>query len=149
LKEQTLRFAEAARRFCALVEGGGAIPPDRLGAAIAELCAEALLLPEVEPTDRGPLPSPTAPAAPDFGLLDYYREIFDPYDEDAEVMGSVSDDVSDIYRDVKEGLSLFDAGGPDDLRDAAWHWRFTFFAHWGEHATGALRALYWIARRDA
>jgi hypothetical protein len=52
----------------------------------------------------------------------------------------LSDDLGDVYRDVKEGLLLRDAGFSDT--DVAWQWRFQFWIHWGTLAVGALRALH-------
>ncbi|VTR99385.1 DUF5063 domain-containing protein [Tuwongella immobilis] len=77
--------------------------------------------------------------------LDSYGAVFDPSVVPLEepVVGSLSDDIADIYRDVVSGLWAFEAG-----RQAAavWAWGFGFRHHWGEHATGAIRALHsWLA----
>jgi hypothetical protein len=52
----------------------------------------------------------------------------------------VSDDLADIWLDLKHGLLALDDGAPPD--DVTWEWRFGFYAHWGRHATEALRALH-------
>lgn len=82
--------------------------------------------------------------------LDLYGEVFNPLDLPplTPVVGSIADDIADIYRDVVTGLRAFRAG----LKaEAAWHWRFHFQIHWGEHVTGAIRALHcWlVATRNA
>lgn len=76
-----------------------------------------------------------------FGASNYYREVFDPYEapEEAEVTGSLTDDVADIYHDIRAGLMKWDRG---ESGEALWEWRFHLEIHWGEHATGALRALH-------
>ena len=51
----------------------------------------------------------------------------------------MSDDLGDIYRDVKEGLLLLAEGLS---ADAVWHWRFNFWSHWGEHSVNALRIIH-------
>jgi len=56
------------------------------------------------------------------------------------------DDLGDLYVDLKQGLALYDAGYS---RGAGWHWHFHFGRHWGEHASGALRALYMKVRGRA
>jgi len=76
-----------------------------------------------------------------------YREVFDPHDWSGsegseEVAGSVLDDLSDIYLDLRRGLLLWRDGASGK---ALWEWRFNFEVHWGEHATGALRALYTLS----
>ena len=77
--------------------------------------------------------------------LDYYGELFDPLVTPPEepVIGSLADDIADIYRDVVTGLREHQAGRP--LR-AIWEWGNNFQQHWGDHATGAIRALHaWLA----
>jgi hypothetical protein len=73
--------------------------------------------------------------------IDYYGEVFDPLivPPQEAVVGSVADDIADIYRDVVTGLRHYLAG---DTEDAIWQWTFSFTMHWGAHATGAIRALH-------
>ena len=93
------------------------------------------------------------------GPFDVYRAIFDPYEDasDAPVMGSLADDLADIYGDLKRGLEPWEAG---DLDEASYEWRFGFEFHWGRHAVSALCAIFalhfehrWtvppLAKRDA
>ena len=74
----------------------------------------------------------------------HYSEMFDPYGAvDAEPsMGSLADDLADIYGDLSDGLAKWDRG---ERARASWTWRFNFIIHWGEHVTGALRALHALA----
>ena len=73
-----------------------------------------------------------------------YREVFDPYEppEEKEVVGSLADDISDIYGDLRLGLRHWERG---ETGEALWEWRFNFESHWSEHLTGALRALNALA----
>jgi len=77
------------------------------------------------------------------GNRDWYREVFDAYDRSDRgvVIGSLADDFADIYGDLQYGLSCWRQGDRDE---AAWQWRFGADYHWGEHATSAMRALYWL-----
>jgi hypothetical protein len=70
---------------------------------------------------------------------DIYWEVFDPFECNEPVAGSLSDDILDMDRDVSRGLALWDAGAEDA---AVWEWRFSFEVHWGVHATSALRAIH-------
>jgi hypothetical protein len=74
---------------------------------------------------------------------DQYWEVFEPFAKNKPdpIYGSISDDLADIWCDVKEGLSTFDSGNPNCMKDAVWHWRFSFGSHWGYHVAGAIRAL--------
>ena len=80
--------------------------------------------------------------------LRFYCEVFDPLAEPPEepVAGDIADDIADIYRDVVRGLRLYEAG---KQLEARWEWGFNFVNHWGEHATGAMRALHqYLAQND-
>lgn len=75
--------------------------------------------------------------------LDFYGEVFDPTEvpvKQEPVVGSLSDDLADIYRDVVTGLRAFEQGR---RVEAVWEWNYNLCNHWGAHATGAIRALHW------
>ena len=78
--------------------------------------------------------------------LNCYSEIFDSMVVPPErpVVGSIGDDIGDIYREVVGGLRSYQLG----LRpQAIWIWSFGFRNHWGEHATGSMRALHtWLTQ---
>jgi hypothetical protein len=80
--------------------------------------------------------------------LDHYSEVFNPTatPADAPVIGSVSDDLADIYRDVVTGLRAYERG---DRMAAVWEWSFGLHSHWGAHATCAMRALHWSLCNNA
>jgi hypothetical protein len=147
-------FAGKAREYCAFIEVAAGTPlPDRLATArrlLVEVYLLALALPEGPPSDeseddievRAPLDWP------DMGDAEFYRLFFDPYEEDQEaVTASLSDDLLDIYRDLRSGLAILDSGRQHAEVDAAWEWRFGFEGHWGNHAVAALRALHWAISR--
>ncbi|MBP9088834.1 MAG: DUF5063 domain-containing protein, partial [Kofleriaceae bacterium] len=54
-------------------------------------------------------------------------------------VAQLSDDVLDVWADLKLGLCSFDTGFPDQ----AWSvWRELFDVHWGVHAVNALQAIH-------
>jgi len=117
------RLAGARKRLLDLYEAGSALP-------------------YVEPpegVEAGPSPEPPKGWL-GFGNFETYWEVFDPYEEDDPVVGSLSDDLLDVYGDVRRGLALWDMGIPRTA--ALWEWRFHFDQHWGDHAVDALRALH-------
>lgn len=76
----------------------------------------------------------------------YYGVVYEPHAVPLgdPVMGHLADDLADIYRDIKDGLSLWTAGYQVE---AVWHWKFQFRYHWGRHAADAIRALHvWLER---
>ena len=78
-----------------------------------------------------------------FGALpfNYYSEFFSPAKvaEEDPVTGDLADDLADIYRDLKEGLELYEEG---HVTEAIWEWSQRFNTHWGRHASSALHALH-------
>lgn len=70
-----------------------------------------------------------------------YWSVFDPTkaQENDTVFGLLSDDLADIYRNIKYGLRLFDAG---HIIEATWEWRFNFKIHWGRHLLDAQKVVY-------
>lgn len=85
-----------------------------------------------------------------FGTMpfSYYQSIFDPHNiNEAAATGDLADDLADIYRDLSEGVALYDAGHVDS---AEWAWAFSFRKHWGRHAASAIHALHcWFADEGA
>lgn len=152
------QFAVRAREFCELIDGSHEHAREDFAVAVRsalpKLISGVVELPVTEiETDDWPLPSRSADwytIRPQLEALlgdwDEYREIFDPYSglDEEPVIGSLSDDLGDIYVDLMEGLDAHDAGCVPG--DAVFHWRFGFWTHWGEHATGALRALHYKAQ---
>jgi hypothetical protein len=62
-------------------------------------------------------------------------------------VGSICDDIADIYRDVVSPLRADRRG---QRLKAVWEWRFGLQAHWGDHAIGAMRALHgWLVREGS
>ena len=71
--------------------------------------------------------------------FDGYLKVFDPFAKGEPVYCLLSDDISDIYSDVKEGLTYYEKG---IFSEAVWHWRFTFSTHWGRPLIGAQYAIH-------
>jgi Domain of unknown function (DUF5063) len=73
-----------------------------------------------------------------FAEHEHYRMVFDPYENKEEpILGSISDDLADIWREIARGLEALRNGAAEN---AIAHWRFSFACHWGcHHATHVLR----------
>jgi hypothetical protein len=78
--------------------------------------------------------------------VDAYSVVFNPLEYDPleinppkPVMATIADDLSDIYRNLMEGLILYRA---DHVRNALWHWHFTYYTHWGRHLSHAQSAIW-------
>jgi len=149
-------FQILAQEFCQVVEkqSGTAEFLSAMRLLLPRLIHEAFLLPTVTPEDSlGPQEIPanfSQSVSENFKFLNLpgYWDIFDPLTSEADqpVYNSLKDDLHDIYRDLKQGLISFEKG---EVQNALWHWKFNFEIHWGEHAVGALRALYFLYREDS
>ena len=73
------------------------------------------------------------------GKYDAYHEVFDPYVDEAPVVGLISDDLADIYLDLVSPLVAFEAGR---VNDAIWEWRFGLRGHCGDHLVDTMRAIH-------
>jgi hypothetical protein len=126
---------EALIRITQLYLAGLSLPPpwsDHLGTAVVDLVQDDEWKAVLQAAARLP--------------LDAYGGVFDPLviPPEEPVVGSIADDIADIYRDVVTGLRLDQSG---ERPEAIWQWSFNFRHHWGEHATGAIRALHcWLAQ---
>ncbi|HEY3805528.1 MAG TPA: DUF5063 domain-containing protein [Kofleriaceae bacterium] len=119
-------FVARAREFVDFVARASTLSPsERLSTArsrLLDLYTAAVSLPAdfAERVDADDTVTPPA-QWPGFGSHDWYWEVFDPYIEAPLVMGSLSDDVLDVYRDIQRGLAQWDAG---HRRAATWEWRY-------------------------
>jgi hypothetical protein len=142
-KETISRFVKQAEAFCDFVDAAASLSlNERLFEArqkLTDLLGEAFKLPEGDGEASDPGENIALPSDwPGFGEYDYYFEVFDPYKLEEPVTGHLSDDIFDIYRDLKRGLVAYNRG---ETGAAVWEWRFHFEIHWGDHAVDALRAL--------
>ncbi len=70
-----------------------------------------------------------------------YQKVFDPFQDQEPVTTTVSDDLEDIYCDVKEGLLAMGGSGRVSA-STVWEWKFGLESHWGRHAVSVINALH-------
>lgn len=130
--------------FCEWLESGD---PITTGSCLRHLLAVSLaatLLPHVEPTDvaeparvgDAEVHAVTGRLRQSLRAHDFYWEVYDPFEESTPVVGSLTDDVAGVYRDIRSALLELAAGRETN---AVWDLRFGFDVHWGRHATDAIR----------
>jgi len=151
---QTEQMVEVAQQYCELIEhAADCCPPSerwlgsvasllpRINAAVtaldADLASECTLSPDLE--SRFELFSRLYSL---LGELDSYWLEFDMLDDDVCKSGSLADDLTDIYCELKSGLDLVRSGNHDvaELKAVA-SWRESYRAHWGRHLMDAQRHL--------
>ena len=156
-------FAIPVRQFCSVIEAASTLERaeilGRVYPLLPKLMDQAIALPRIEKIEESAdansdddLPKSSRSTHEErrrlFKLLleklgdwDQYWVIFDPTKDMDAILGSLADDLADIYFDLKEGLALHESGEsePDQV---IWEWRFSFDIHWGEHALSALRTIH-------
>jgi Domain of unknown function (DUF5063) len=147
---EVLVFVNQARQFCDFIEKAGKLSLSaRLSSArqrLLDVYRAAAALPHVEPPEGVEAgASPPRPANwVEFEKFELYSKVFDPYVRETPVTGALSDDLLDVYGDLRRGLDLWDQDVPKSA--AIWEWRCHFDTHWGDHAIDALRALHRACR---
>ncbi|MCU7880805.1 MAG: DUF5063 domain-containing protein [Candidatus Thiodiazotropha sp. (ex Lucinoma aequizonata)] len=78
------------------------------------------------------------------GERDGYWMEFDMAGEGQSMSGSLADDLTDIYCELKNGLKMLD----DQPEQAVEDWHKGFHVHWGQHLLDAERHLYDLNARN-
>lgn len=144
-------MAAIAREYCALVEQFDGGDPDgwlvRLNGLLPGLQRSAGALDAVDGVSRyEPAPDYEARFAlftrlyHGLGERDGYEEAFDMGAEGQRLSGSLADDITEIYFDLKRGLQLLDRN-PAQPQLAAHDWRASFELHWQHHLSDVMRCL--------
>src|SRR5271166_6881339 len=148
-------FTALARSYCSFIEDSAA--PNSW--VFAQTCLTqllclyqaALLLPETGPENADLLErikhetwSTVRQNVERKLARDHYWEVFEPLEQDKPepVVGSLSDDLADIWRDLSPGVAAIDSLKPSSVCDVVWSWRNSFEIHWGHHAASAIAALH-------
>jgi hypothetical protein len=78
------------------------------------------------------------------GTADDYLELFDEKSEDSEVPvpSSISENMADIYQDLKDFLLLYQTGTHEVMNDAVWECRMNFENIWGQKLVNSMRAIH-------
>lgn len=80
------------------------------------------------------------------GQYDSYQEVFDEgmqFSESA-ISVNISENICDIYQDLKDFLMAFRIGSTEIMTDAIWECKNNFNNFWGQKLVNGLRALHAI-----
>jgi hypothetical protein len=79
-----------------------------------------------------------------FGSANDYLEVFDEKIKDSEgpVVSCISEDMADIYQDMKDFLLLYQTGTQEVMNDAVWECRQNFENFWGQKLVNSMRAIH-------
>ncbi len=152
-----VEFVAAANEFCKYAEHAGELKGDELLKILQRilpfLYLKASLLPSLEPffedgnekfvTEQNWLGIKET-LRDKFGSADDFLEVFDEKmnDSDVPVIASISENMADIYQDLKDFLLLYQTGTTEVMNDAVWECRLNFENYWGQKLTNSLRAIH-------
>jgi hypothetical protein len=78
------------------------------------------------------------------GDRDSYWMEFDVAEDEQSMSGSLADDLTDIYCELKQGLQVVDGEPERAVED----WHKSYHLHWGQHLVDAERHLYELRARN-
>jgi hypothetical protein len=152
-----IEFVAVANEFCKYAEQASRLPGDELLRILQRILPlmyiKASLLPELEPyfeegNEKFVTESDWAVVnetlSKKFGTADDYLEVFDEKANDTEgpVVASISENMADIYQDIKDFLLLYQTGTQEVMNDAVWECRMNFENFWGQKLVNAMRAIH-------
>lgn len=159
---RVLAFAEAAERFCRVIERRSRVTKrefvHQCSRAIPELLLHFAPLYEVrigrqarnracacrkEKITHEQWQRLFRSVATKLGKDNGYYEVFNPYvvEQNDPVYTSLSDDLADIYRDLKEGLQWYGRRDEPNVQAAVYLWRLNMHVHAADHCVSAMRPI--------
>lgn len=151
VEQEQMRLLKLAREYCAMVESmqeadtqwlehmAQLLP--KVHAEVAslkkhEMFSENAFLPDLDASFELYTRMKHA-----LGQWDKYWSDCDMQSGDQALTGSLADDLTDIYAELKQGLRFLEQH-PDDMDDAISTWASGYHLHWGQHLVDAERHLY-------
>ncbi len=157
LSRNVVEFVAVANEFCKYAEHAQELKGDELFKILQRilplLYLKASLLPKLEPyfedgNERFVTENDWKRIRHNFrekfGTADDYQEVFDDRNREREGQfeASVSEDLTDIYQDIKDFLLLYQTGTNEVMNDAVWECRQHFEDYWGQKLVNSMRAIH-------
>lgn len=156
LTETLSEMVEVAEGYCQLIENPVERPAESwLGSLFALLPRLHSAVTSLNAYETGDMQVPGVDLDERFKLYTRLRKLlgerdsywleFDAAPEEIHMSGSLADDLTDIYFDLRHGLALLDEVWP---QRAAQAWQTSYRLHWGQHLVDAERHLYALKVRN-
>jgi Domain of unknown function (DUF5063) len=152
-----VEFVAVANEFCKYTEHASDLKGDELLKILQRILPlmylKASLLPQLEPFfDDGNEKFVTEADWTDinetlkekFGTANDYLEVFDEkaIETEGTVVSGISENMADIYQDIKDFLLLYQTGTQEVMNDAIWECRMNFENFWGQKLVNSMRAIH-------
>ena len=155
LGETLSDMVDVSDKFCTLIDRTVQEPDGSLEQLFGLLPRLHAAVTALNAYDAGDIPPHEVDLDERFDLYSHLRRVigerdsywleFDASPEEVHMSGSLADDLTDIYFDLRYGLSLLDEVLP---QRAAQAWQSTYRLHWGQHLVDAERHLYALKIRN-
>lgn len=161
--KNVVEFVTVAVQFCTFLEN----PEDRTGKEYTDkltkilplLYLKAALLPETEIEDE--IYSEVTVTEDDYNYIisklyaaykeqDTYLEVFldDMKYSDTPIAASISENIADIYQDIKNFISIYEQGIEENMNEGLYVCFDNFKLYWGQKLVNVLRALHSLRYSD-
>lgn len=161
-KPEVTEYLESARRFCEYMESDSEVEPveflKQVRSLLLVLYQKALTFPLHDGDTDGDTEDLLGEGyfvvlkliGRKVGTMDYYYHVYDPTNLDNEnsVAGLLTDDLGDIYRDLKMALLQLNTDSEIAKEDALWSLHFSFRSHYGAHIINALYAIHFFLQYE-
>ena len=152
-----IEFVAVANEFCKYTEHASEIKGDEMLHIMQRILPlmylKASLLPKLDPffedgnekfVTEGDWIDINEILKEKFGTANDYLEVFDEKlnDSDGPVVSSISENMADIYQDMKDFLLLYQTGTGEVMNDAVWECRMNFENFWGQKLVNSMRAIH-------
>jgi hypothetical protein len=155
--KNVIEFVTVANEYCKFVEfAGGEEVRTMLGKAqklLPLIYLKASVLPEFESLEELELERYVTEVDYNFlqqrimnllGPYDDYQEVFDQEMQfsDAPLAASISENLTDIYQDLKDFILSYRIGDDQVMQEALWTCMANFRNYWGQKLVNGLRAIH-------
>lgn len=155
--KDSIEFVTVAVQYCAFLENTETVTEsdftDKLTKLLPLLYLKASLIPETDTVnDEEPEITVTeedyhyisSKLYNIFSKNDTYLEVFlqDMKYSETPISASISEDLADIYQDLKNFITIFERGITENMNDALYVCNENFKTYWGQKLVNVLRALH-------
>lgn len=161
--KQVIEFVTVANEYCKFIEGAGSHQAREMLSTTQKilplLYLKATLLPEFESSEELVLEKYVTEVDYSYlqqriqnllGEYDDYQEVFEPGMQfsDAPLTASISENLADIYQDLKDFVMSYRTGDELVMQEALWECTTNFISFWGQKLVNNLRAVHKLVYSD-
>ncbi len=158
--KNVIEFVTVANEFCLLLESCGKISEEEFVAMAQKILPLLYLKGSVLPQNEIELDEDIEKFVTEsdwsfihsavkekVGANDEYLEVFeeDMQYSDTPVVATISENMADIYQDIKDFITSYKVGTIEIMNDALWELNNNFGEYWGQKIVNVLRQIHQLA----